>query len=431
MTLAIKVGCMSLRDWINKLKSSGNGGTFAQKWSQMRTRAASMTRSGMTRLSPMAQGVKERLGPPLARFGAASWGALKGAGHKIKETSLKSDSIRALVEKANDGLANRWRSFKEALPKNFPRTMEDLRQVSPQELADAFSGVLKQGNLATYFRLGAVAVAAYFLADTAALFSGALIPEPPPVPAPTVRAKAERKKTLEDFGPIISRNIFNSRGIIPDDMIQADPNGPARKSNLPLNLIGTVVLADERKSIAAIEDKSASQIAPARIGDVVGGKANIKRIEHLKVIFVNTATGMLEYIEIPEDQLTRIDTRPSAVSKEAPIQKEGETHFNVQKVELDKAFGNLNQILREARAIPNFENGVPNGYKIIQIVPNSIYTKLGIKEGEILQAVNGEPINDPGKAFQLLNELRSGSGHVEITVKSTDGKARKQTYDIR
>ena len=411
---------MGLRDWINKLKTSGSGGAFAQKWSQLRAR-----------MSPALQNLRQRVGPPVMKFGAASWAALKGAGLKIKEISLKSDSIRALVEKTQASASARWQAFKTALPKNFPRSIDDLRQISPQELADAFSGLLKQGNLATYFRLGAVAVAAYFLADTAALFTGALIPEAPVVPAPIVRPKAERKKTLEDFGPIISRNIFNSRGIIPDDMIHEDPNGPARKSNLPLNLIGTVVLADERKSIAAIEDKGANQIAPARIGDVVGGKANIKKIEHLKVIFVNTATGMLEYIEIPEDQQTRIDVRPSAVSKDAPIQREGETHFNVQKTELDKAFGNLNQILREARAIPNFENGVPNGYKIIQIVPGSIYTKLGIQEGEILQSVNGEPINDPGKAFQLLNELRSGSGHVEIGIKSADGKVRKQTYDIR
>ncbi len=409
---------MSLRSWINKLKPSES------------SRAQS----------------RERLHALAARFRAAAshaGGALGRVGQKIpkdrikaffarvKDGAMKSDSVRLLVEKTRGAARRRWDHMRAALPQNFPRRLEDLKNVQPQELAEGLTKFFRQGNLGTYLRVSAIALAAWFLADTASLFTDALIPDAPVIPAPSYRPKSEKRRTVDEYAAIMTRNLFNSSGFIPDDLRTADPNGPARKTNLPINLVGTVVLADEVKSISAIEDKGASKIYPLRINDSMDGKITIKKIEHLKVTFINNQSGSLEYVEIPDDQINRLNVAPSAVSKGGPIEKEGETHFNVQKTEIDKAFSNLNQVLTQARAIPSFENGVPNGFKIIQIVPDSIYTKLGIKEGDTLTGVNGEPMNDPGKAFQLLNELRAGSGHMELTLKSPDGTVRTQTYDMR
>lgn len=396
---------MSLRNWINKLKPS-------------EARRAQL----QEHLARGVQWTKNKI--PQDR--------IRQALTRLSDTSMKSDVIRGLVEKTKTTIASKARQAKALLPENFPRSLEDLRSLHPQELADGLSQTLRKGSLGTWLRVGAVAVGSYFLADTVALFTGALIPEPPMVPPIATRQKNQQVDGMSEYAQIMGRNIFNSKGIIPDDQLNADPNGPARRSTLPLTLIGTVVLADERKSIAAIEDKSSNKIGPVRLNESFQGKITVKKIEHLKVIFINAQNGMLEYIDIPEDVVNRVTAlRPSAVQKGSPIQKEGETHFNVQKTELDKAFSNINQILTQAKAIPNFENGVPNGYKIINIVPDSIYTKLGVKEGDVLLAVNGEPISDPGKAFQLMNELRSGAGRVEISLKSPDGRTRTQTYEVR
>lgn len=309
-----------------------------------------------------------------------------------------------------------------------------LAQVRPHEFMEQTSRALTQTSLGTYARFGAVALGTYFLADTASLFLGSAIPEAPPIPALPFQysTNTEKHRSQDEFASITGRNILNSKGIIPEDSVNTNSDGPARKSNLPLNLVGTVVMQDPAKSIASIEDKSQNQIFPARIEETFSGKITIKKIEHMRVTFVNLASNALEYIEIPEEQINgNVVVRPSAISKgNAPIEKEGEGRFAIQKGELDKAFGNLNEILTQAKAIPNFENGQPAGYKIIQIVPGSIYTKLGINEGDVLTSVNGEPMNDPGKAFQLLNELRSGAGHLELSVKGSDGKTRTQSYDV-
>ena len=77
----------------------------------------------------------------------------------------------------------------------------------------------------------------------------------------------------------------------------------------------------------------------------------------------------------------------------------------------------------------HFENGMPAGYKLFQIVPGSIYDKLGLQNGDTLCGLNGQSINDPGKAFELLGELKTAS-HLELCVKR-DGRQNNNSYDIR
>lgn len=89
----------------------------------------------------------------------------------------------------------------------------------------------------------------------------------------------------------------------------------------------------------------------------------------------------------------------------------------------------FNTILTQARAVPNFENGQASGYKLFQIVPGSIYDKLGLKNGDVIAGVDGQPINDPAKAFELLGKLKEGASHMELQVKR-NGQAQTYTYDI-
>jgi general secretion pathway protein C len=169
---------------------------------------------------------------------------------------------------------------------------------------------------------------------------------------------------------------------------------------------------------------------PVRVDDTIEDKARITKIEHFKVFFVNESTGHLEYVEIVEEpgKITADTLRPATSGKGGVAQQDA-THYDVERVTVDKAIGNLNETLQQARAIPNFENGMPDGYKLLQIVPGSIYDQLGLKNGDVVDLLNGEPINDPGKAFQMFSELKTTS-HLEIGVKR-NGVKQVINYDIR
>ena len=311
----------------------------------------------------------------------------------------------------------------------FPKNLEDLKRLQSDEAMDRARQLFSGGNAATYLRLGAAAFAAYFLADTVSLFTDSLIPDAPPVPAPRVARQVERGPTIDEYAAIIQRNIFNSQGLIPEPA--SGSGGPARKTNLPFTLVGTVVLQDELKSIAAIEDKSQNLVFPVRVEDTISDKVKITKIERFRVYFQNKSSGFLEYVEIIED-LPVLNTqvlRPAAAKSDEGIAKVSDTNFEIESKVISNALGNFSETLQQARAIPNFENGMPDGYKIIQIIPDSIYEKLGIQNGDVVCGVNRETINDPGKAFQFFNDLKSAR-HVEICVKR-GGRKMTMNYDIK
>ncbi|MGE4233790.1 MAG: type II secretion system protein GspC [Bacteriovoracia bacterium] len=365
-------------------------------------------------------------------FSAASKKA-SGAYTWVKTKTSKLVSIenkRAIeqnLKKLPEQASRVAKKIKDSLPKNF----EDWKKMPAaiESGLEKFRSAASSKSYGTYMRMGAAAFAAYFLADTVSLFTDALVPDPPPVPAPKIVAKDSGRKSIEEYSSILTRNVFNSKGLIPDE----DPgSAPARKTTLPFNLIGTVVLKDEIKSIATIEDKSQNLVFPVRIDDSIANKAKITKIEHLRVYFINQSTGHLEYVEVLEDlpQLnTQVRITPTRSKKEAGIHSKDGSHFDVERSALDKALGNLHEVLQQARAIPNFENGIPDGYKLLQITPGSIFAQIGLQNNDVFCGINGESVNDPGKALQVFNELKTAN-HLDVCVKR-NGRKMSLSYDIR
>jgi len=310
-----------------------------------------------------------------------------------------------------------------------------IQNFEPAQAAEWASKNFQRQNAGLYGKAATIGLCAFFVADLMALVIGSHIPDPPISHPNRAGNGFHRAKTADDYNAIFARNLFNSQGIIPGEgtpggPVQQDLGGAPVRTTLPFNLIGTVILQDELRSIATIEDKTASQVYPVRETDEIPSKAKIVKIEPRKVTFVNTASGRMEFIDIPDD-----GTQPPAakVSVSAPkatgIEKVAPNQYNVNRGEVDKALADLNKVLTEARAVPNFENGVANGYKLFQIVPNSIYDKLGLQNGDVITGLNGQPINDPGKAFEMLSDLKT-SNHLELQVKK-DGKVLNNVYDIR
>lgn len=336
-----------------------------------------------------------------------------------------------------------WTQAISNIRSRLPKNLDDLKNMQPDEVLGAVFGEtytnlkrnIVEKNNTTYFKMAFVAFASYFLADTVSLFTDSFIPEAPVVPPPKIVKKAEKQRTVADYNVILKRNIFNSKGLIPKDETLA--NQPARKTSLPLNLVGTVVLADELKSIAAIEDKSANMVFPVRVDDAIDGKIKVTKIEKFRVYFINESTGHPEYVEIIDDlpQFNIGVQSPAPRSGDGNtkgfqgVTQKNDTSFEIERSIIDKSMANMGEVLQQARAVPNFENGMPDGYRLMQIVPGSIYEQLGLKNNDVLCGVNGESLNDPAKAFQLFNEIKSIS-HLELCVKR-NGRKIVMNYDVK
>mgnify|MGYP001382018024 CR=1 FL=1 len=49
------------------------------------------------------------------------------------------------------------------------------------------------------------------------------------------------------------------------------------------------------------------------------------------------------------------------------------------------------------------------GFKLFSIKPGSIYSKLGMKNGDVIQKINGYEMNSPDKALEIYQKLRDAS----------------------
>lgn len=335
-------------------------------------------------------------------------------------------------------LKDRLRSLPEKTKEIVSRWFVSLREIEWNlqllvSWAEKAKALTRKKGFPIYGRIATIMVCAYFLSDLTALLLEKFIPEPPLVRNTENNASPMSRRGIEEYSIIFNRNLFNSRGLIPGEEIQPDasPDAPAVRTSLPITLLGTMILQDARMSLATLEDKSVSLVFPVRVGDEIPGKMRILEVSVRKVIFTNLQSGRKEFIDIPEDAATQnVSVRAATTpGQQAKVQPTGGNRFLVSRSEIDSNLANLSRILTQARAVPNFENGIPMGYKLFQIVPGSIYDQLGLKNGDIIAGLNGEPVNDPGKAFEMLNELKT-TNHLELNVRR-DGREQTMIYDIQ
>lgn len=276
----------------------------------------------------------------------------------------------------------------------------------------------------------AIVVSAYFVADFVSVAALPLFPaQEAPRARPTIRASNQRGLTA--YEGIFAGNAFSEevRSLDADDR-KGGFDGPPVKTSLPLNLLGVIVLQDELKSVASVEDKGSNQVMAVRVNENITPGARVQKIEPDRVIFVNEQSERLEFIELPKEMVTASVRAPSKPkSGSGGIQRDG-NRVSIPRGEVDKTLENLNEVLTQARCVPNFEGGRPSGYRCFQIVPGSIYDKLGMKDNDVIVAINGEPISDPSKAFTMLTELKnSNTRSIELTL-NRNGRIINMNYDI-
>lgn len=262
-----------------------------------------------------------------------------------------------------------------------------------------------------------------------------------------------------DITPILSRNIFCSTcqpakpvavsepGADPAAQT-GDPSSDAPiKTSLNLKLIATLV-SDEDKawSFAAIQDTSSEKSRIFAIGTKVPGDAVVTDILDRRVMLLNG--GRNEYLALGEEadpsssSITESRPRPvvnirSRRGRKMPgmeeiskgIRKTAAGKYEIDRSALNKVLANTTLLARSARIVPSVRNGKPSGFKLYAIRPGSVYSLLGMHNGDTINAINGHPITTPDKALEVYTKLRSAS-HVAISF-TRRGKATTHEYTIR
>lgn len=258
--------------------------------------------------------------------------------------------------------------------------------------------------------------------------------EPPKALERKTHAKSSgksAKRASADYKVIIDRNIFNSE---PFDLVEAiegleaDSKGPIQRSDLKVKLISTVV--GNPDSYSVIEDLSTHKQDVYHLNEIVLKEAEIIRIERRRVILLRD--GVEEALTFEESDPK--EARQARSTQKTPAGGEGirqvtDSSYLIDEDEVEGALDNLNELLTQIRVVPNFENGKTNGFKVFAIRPNSIFDKIGLKNGDILKQINDIEINSPEKALEIFPQLRNEKNLSLDIIRG--GQRQSFSYEIR
>jgi general secretion pathway protein C len=89
------------------------------------------------------------------------------------------------------------------------------------------------------------------------------------------------------------------------------------------------------------------------------------------------------------------------------IVKVSATEFNVDRGVVDKILENQADLMRQARIVPEQENGKVVGIRMFGVRPDTLLGVLGMENGDRLQSINGFDIASPEKALEAYARLRT------------------------
>jgi general secretion pathway protein C len=114
-------------------------------------------------------------------------------------------------------------------------------------------------------------------------------------------------------------------------------------------------------------------------------------------------------------------------TKEEPTQ-DGATTV-IPKSLFNKYKGDYRAIRRNINAVPNMENGKLSGFKISFVRPGSDFSKLGLKRGDIIKAINGEALDNFKVPLELFNNADTLSA-ATFTIKRGN-EIKELEYEVR
>ncbi|MBF5044912.1 general secretion pathway protein GspC [Aggregicoccus sp. 17bor-14] len=288
-----------------------------------------------------------------------------------------------------------------------------------------------------------ILLAAFIVARTVNVFvESAIAPLPTGAVARAQRAKATPARAtldLERLSKLTGLKISQ-----PEVAVQAptqaayDPNAAPVKSGLRVKLLGTLVASQPQWSFASIQDMGTQRSQTYMVGDTVQG-AEVREIERERVIVLNN--NRREYIDGQPGDGSSLPTNtpvvaPVAVNTAAPtgtlgsgIRATSENDYEVPRPEIDNALNNLNNLAMQARIVPAFKDGQAQGFKLFSIRPDSLYSKIGVQNGDVIRRINGFEMNSPEKALEVYSKLKESS-RIEIELER-NGAPVKKTYNIR
>jgi general secretion pathway protein C len=230
-----------------------------------------------------------------------------------------------------------------------------------------------------------------------------LISKPLKVPQPVLAPEAPRtQRSGVDVQTVVAAHLFG----VPAAATQDEGNAPQSSANLLL--AGTIATQNPKRGVAIISEGG----APSKVysvGERVGG-ASLHSV-YLDHVILDRG-GALETLLLPR-QLPPGGGPAVARRVAGGDPRTVAAVDNIRKM-VQQDPGILDQVMRTVASYDNAA-GKLRGFRAYPGRNRAIFSKLGLKAGDLVTAINGTPLDDPQRSQDVFNTIQT-SDHVTVTV---------------
>jgi general secretion pathway protein C len=244
-------------------------------------------------------------------------------------------------------------------------------------------------------------------------FSKPLKSPQPVLPAATPRPQ----RSAVNIQTVVSAHLF---GVAAAEVSNQNPED-APQSSANLQLAGTIATQNPKHGVAIISEAG----APSKVysvGERIAGAA-------LHSVYLDRVVldrgGALETLLLPRQQPP--SGRAAAASRRSGVDpRTAAAVDNIRRmVQQDPSI--LDQVMRTVASYDNAA-GKLRGFRAYPGKNRAIFTKLGLKSGDLVTAINGTPLDDPQRSQDVFNTIQT-SEHVTVTIER-NGQKQDITLNI-
>ncbi len=266
----------------------------------------------------------------------------------------------------------------------------------------------------------------------------------------TTVSTVKSQKTAEK---IIKKNIFNSAlsfdekkevqnvNVTQNNSEQNGNNQPAnecKESNIAVTIVATIPAEPVEFSYLGIMDKATNDVKYYSVGDEFV-ESGVFVFDVMRSVIILDRNGVKECIYAGREKEEKkapviVDNNVAAgSSSNVDVKQTGANSYEVSSEDLERELKNLNKLSRDARIIPAFDKDSPDksiGFKVFAIKSGTLFEKIGLKNGDIIQSINGMPIDSPDKALEIYSKLIEGTSSVKVDL-TRHGQKQSLDYSIK
>lgn len=235
------------------------------------------------------------------------------------------------------------------------------------------------------------------------------------------------RRPLSAYKAVLDRNLFNTRSASAPQTEKVDVDS-LEETKLNLKLWGTVS-GTEDGDYAVIEDVKAREQNLYRTGDAIQ-TATVKEIFREKVVL--TVNGKDEILQMQELTSGKTISRPGGLPTRGQTASSGRVRaqrISLRRSYIEQSMTDMASLMTQVQISPHMEDGVPAGLSLSSIKPNSIFRRMGLRNGDVITGVDGAEISSVDDALKLVDNLKSSS-KLSVQLKRR-GREKNIEYSIR